>query len=576
MISNIVYIASIVILFIVLLISKKGKEKQNLIVWLPILFITIELIQAFYIGIIRLLNVKAYTWLMAIINIVISVVIWFLFIHKKEHQEYSIDKIDLIFFIAIILYGVYFCLTYFGKNLDIKYSAVDAAAHMLEAKTFALTGATEWNKYFAVIFDAMAMRLATPFIDEFYLYKIFNLTECYHYIISGMMFYSAARIFTQKLHARIILPFLTFIYLLAFPLYSVEFGFVYFTASISIISYIIACLFLMQSEEIDIKIAILLLNLSLFGLFVCYTLFIPVVFVAVFLVLGIHLLHKKIKIPKVILLEFLTFIIPCVLGISQSSNDVGQISGGGLTLDGGCYADLYSNYLLIAPLFLLGIYFCFKQKNHILSLFFILQLGFMAIFFIGAVTGKVSAYYYMKNNNFFWLICFLLVVFAIENSSGDTLRLAGCQLLIIGLLLVSIFIHADEKIINRNSRLISSGSGNFVNIYSFSRDFYGAQPFNPEVLDLYKYIDNNPDLDNGIAVGNDGFVVWAHSLIGTQKDFVSGDSSDFVNKLDGNEKYVIVINSDVYYNSRDYFDNLGEIVYGNGAGYIERINDAEN
>ena len=103
------------------------------------------------------------------------------------------------------------------------------------------------------------------------------------------------------------------------------------------------------------EICIIMLALGCYSLMVCYTLFVPVVFLGIF----ICILNGQIKKKMMISLETIwtmlsVFLIPCILGLIYSFRNVKELAITSSTTtafanEGGSYRDLYSDFILILP-----------------------------------------------------------------------------------------------------------------------------------------------------------------------------------------------------------------------------------
>lgn len=573
MILSITFAISELLAILELIILKHDDRKQSFISRATFAILTIELLHALFLGILNVVGVTYRLSLFTVFNFSFFIILEFI---KRKYgktgiQSFEINIFELIF-IGLFVYSMYyFVVHYFTVDLITRDPLGDASTHYYWAKKLAQTGRILNGKYLGIMTGGIAMSFFSPWVNEFYYFKCFNLMQCYHLAMSILVFYSAGRLICKNNFSHIFLVITTFLYAFGYPLYAIEFGFVYFGVSVTVINYMIFIFLLHENRLIDKKLMIICANLALYGVFVSYTLLVPAMYSGVFLY-GIYLIRdKKGGVLDWILLELKMFIIPCLLGMLQTASDAKEI-GGGLGIDGGCYSDLYSNFILIMPVALCGLLLTIKYKRNIV----VTALGFsqligMALFFFGAMKHKVSAYYYMKNNNVLWLLCFILGLVVIEIASEKHRYVIYSYALSIAFLLTMLFV-GDDKIKEHNNRMIAVDSTNIINIYYFTWNYFSYPQFNKNVIELYNYAYNNmSNPSKGIVVGTEIFNRWFSAIMDSEKSYAYGDLEEYKKQISEDTEYVCIINSDAYYKNQEYFDSLDQVVYTNGAGTVVKL-----
>ena len=330
------------------------------------------------------------------------------------------------------------------------------------------------------------------------------------------------------------------------------------------------------SDDYNQKIIIIFMNLLLYGIFVCYTLFVPTTFFGVFVALVIYMIKKDGK--KIInlhnFLEMLkVFLIPSILGMVQSISNIKFLSssGTGISTDGGCYTDLYSNFVLLLPFALIGAYLIIEKKKKDCTIpITIVQLLFMLFLFYRAMKGTVSAYYYMKNNSLLWTLIWILAIEAILYMIEKQKAAIIFPLMFVAFIIMGKF--GDTWIQSKNSRFYAVSSRSTFNIIHFNNDFmYANTSIDNEMLDLYEYVYKNCQDKKVISVNTEAGNGWFTAFNSNGKSFCYGGLDAYMSMIDEDIGYVCIAYTDPYIESQDYFDSLNDIIYENSRGKIVRI-----
>ena len=183
--------------------------------------------------------------------------------------------------------------------------------------------------FFAAVNSAMPMEALIPKTGIFEMYKTFTLWETGYFFLSGLMFYILISHFLDSKGMKVGGLFSIVIYMLAYPLYSYLFGFSYFGLSIALIAYILYMASLFISRDISRVYAYIMLGMGLFGLFLCYMLFVPAIYPGILIAIAIGIVcTDKLISGKSILTMLGVFLAPSVAGMLLTFGNLIFLSSG--------------------------------------------------------------------------------------------------------------------------------------------------------------------------------------------------------------------------------------------------------
>ena len=576
----VIYLVSIAGLFFLVVMGRKSPERQNVLVWSVLgAFLTL-CAQVLAGGILDILGIGITLVSMSVANLLFcgACVVW---ICRKGWQAGYLSLTDLAG-VAVILYVIWkLAADRYGSALTtINFVSVDAAVHAGLAKGVALTGRLTLGRYFAALVTGMAMEIYRNLAGAgFLLYRGYIFSEVMFTAFSALLLWAALRdrMKTGKLKA-LVPTAIALIYWIGYPAYATLFGFSYFSVSICVLTALLFLLSRYIREEDEKLPVVVMLNLALLGVIVSYTLFVPAAFFGAFATVALEMWkkdRKKIVSWKNIRTMLAIFLIPTALGLYFNIQDLQELSPdtGAITVDGGCYSDLYSNFILLIPFTALGLYFLVRKKeSRYLLPVFLVQLLFTGYLFIKAMDGQVSAYYYMKNNSLLWMLCWLSVGEALLYMM-DRNKAALLFMLYFGAFLYMGFT-GDALVEEKNPRFISVGSGGQFHVMHFNDEFYregDATMIHPEKMDLYRYVDEHCTGETTVSVGKETENAWFRNLTGQDQLFTYGSRDDLARQVEEcGARYICVTYTDPYAVCCDYINSF-DSVYENGQGKIVQI-----
>ncbi len=577
--SAVFYLLSIVCLWISFFLIRKSEAKISAAIWFICSAFFVICNQVFFAAIFNQFHIKISIISIGIINLIVASVCIF-FITRLGIQKYYIKPLEIIelLIIAAVIYK--FAVIRFGHDLHINFVLVDASSHYGMSKDVAVNHTLDNNMYFAALTSGLMMEVYKIFShgDIFHMYRIFIICEIIYTTFTAFLFWVLLREKVKdNIFKAVAAVIITIIYWIGYPAYSTIFGYSYFVMGINIITLLIFIVNAYLSDEYNKTIMIIFMNLLLHGIFVCYTLFVPTTFFGVFIALSIYMIKrdkKKFINLKNVLQMLYIFLIPSILGLIQSFSNVQYLSGSGegISHDGGCYSDFYSNFIPLIPFAIIGIYIIFKEKKKdSLIPISIVQLLFMFLLFYRAMKGTVSAYYYMKNNSLVWTILWVLtaeaILYMIDKCKGAVIF----PVMFLGFIFMGL--RGDEYIQSKNDRFINVSSRNTFNIIYFNYEFSRVYPLlDSDTIDLYKYVYENCQDKLVISVNTEPANGWFNAMNSNGRSFCYGGYEVFEDMLDDEVGYVCIVYTEPYYESQQEFDNFDDIVYENPSGKIIRIN----
>lgn len=558
---------------------KKSSEKQSLIVWSGITILMQYILNAILGGIYGLLKLPISCYSIFPAMLVISV--FLLFINKKNGcQEYEINKLDVIFLVLLILTTLLFWTGYFRLNLLVRFVSVDASVHARFAKQIVLEHTISNNMFLPYMNDGLFMEACLFITGTRGMMHSFVFMRVLDFVVGGLAFYGIIRAYSTK-KGSFPSIIITFLYLFGYPLYVLIFGFVYFGTSVTmIIGLLTVCKFYSVIEEKYKALYILLLNCFLFSVFTTYTLFVPPVFLGLF----IYQIYKLYKNSNLSLLTFIeieakTFVIPCVFGMIYAFGNLKEMqagNGGAIALEGGKYFDLYSNFIFLIPFVVSAVLKQVKNKHEDGTLFCLLtSLTFTIMLFLLSLYGKVSTYYLSKMYNIIWMLSWIYVFIEADYLLNTDKAFVTSLAIEFVFLMVLTLTRFDNKL-NQNKTYVISGSDNFVNIYYFNCNFLLNQGFVDERINNFaETIKENieSEEDSVIFVGNEIDSNWFKTYYG--KCDING-SGNVISVLDDIEKnnytYLCYENEAFSLEDIESIHSLGEIIYSTDFATVIKLN----
>lgn len=544
---------------------QKSEQKLPGILFLGITILSYMLVNTVLAGIYGLIRVPICVYTISLSVMILGGV---LLSYSKNHtQEYVFSKNDKIVLCFLIVLTLCFWIGYFRCKLPIRYVSVDASVHCRWAKQIALQHTLNSNLFFGYVNDGLFMEAMLTITGINGFYHSFAFMRIVDFFVAGLLFYSLIRDLCVTRYQKIAGIVVTAFYIFGYPLYALMFGFVYFGDAVTVICLILLLLKMYEASELKHLWILILLNLGLFGIFTTYTMFVPSVFLGVFidvLVIQKKLGNKIISKESVVEL-FKVFIFPCVLGMAHAYVNLKEVSsGGGIGNDGGKYFDLYSNFVLLAPFVLSSlIKRCKRHQFDGMFWMFVTTIAFTGLFLAGSWFGIVSTYYLSKMYNIIWLLCFVMMMEEIVELSRYNKEFMNAFAAVVFVLSVFVIVDADQKF--NEKQYIQTGANGFLNIYWFNGNFFLSQPFidNDEIALYQECHDVTEQMDDGemLYVGDEIHANWFKAFTNQTEIEINEDISVIQDRIiDGSYKYICV-NRTLSEEEMQVLDAFGNIIY---------------
>ena len=605
MMQSAFYIISYLLLFSAVLFVKKTDEKENAVTFITLSIMTTFCYQALIAGIFSKLGISISIVSVGAIELVTGIIIWGL--NKKYGtQRYTVSRADIMGALsAFLVAGFYFAKRMnFGR--EINFVSIDSASHFRVAKAVAVEHRLYTEMFFAAVNSGLPMEAARPITGDFDMYKVFLLWETGYLFLAGLCFYIIIVQIVKQSGSKPVAVLSMILYMLGYPLYSYIFGFSYFGLCMSLIVYILYAAAYFITGRINRISNYIMINLGLFGLFLCYMMFVPAVYfgVLIAIIAGLIVRHE-LKLGKLIKQGLGVFLIPSVMGliftfmnfkyvtsdVIENGDETGSL---GIATDGGCYNDMYSNFVFLLPFIVYGVVLVIARVQELrrenrsektgikaedslgittVSMLFTLII-FMAVLFIGAMHGKVSVYYYVRNNNVLWLFAWIMAAECINALWKQHKGLIISLFAVFSILVIMIGTNIDERILKKNDRFIEVGSGDILNVYQFNHEF-NRYPSTIWVKDMelieYTYTDlRNKETGKLPVLGDPVFCAWVQAI--TDTDTISVDNTERINTMDMSQyKYIVVQYDGTFIDRSNTIDLDYEIKFENERGFVAEI-----
>ena len=576
---TILYLVSVIILWIEMVVCRKSEQKQNLMIWGILSIAMVLCVQVLCGGIIGKLGIPVSCGSVGIFNLVISLFLA-LWIVKKGRQTYEIKILDVVSILLILGIIMLFSLSKYGRHLDvIDYISPDASSHAASAMTVALEHRIPTNLYFTSLNTGLMMQAyqALTGAGRFDLYRVFIWCEIVYTALAALLFWALIRQRCgenrwQRFVPLLLAPF----YWAGYPLYSTLFGFSYLGIAVCLFEVLLLLLDLYFHDRIRTILFVIGMNLALYGIFVSYTLFVPAAFFGVFAALTLKMSREKSrKLVSVenILMMLKVFLVPTVLGLLYSFSNVEALAPGtgGIRNEGACYNDIYSNFILLIPFMILGIYFLVSRKEggYLLPMAAV-QAVLMAVMMTGLMTGRVSVYYYTKMNSVCWLLAWALVAESILGMARHCKWAILFPFFFYGVVFMGKYWDTWQEKANPLAGRVEVW--NFCDLIMINNTYFNFDTYmTPETMELYRYAADHCAPGEAAGVDLERECGWFRTLTGQENTYTYTGKEEFLEEVEKKGFSYICAGYGKPYETYKEFLDLQEVVMENGAGKILKV-----
>ncbi len=593
------FIISYIFLMYSFLRVKKTDKKINILLWIFLFVVLYMGYNAIIVYLLSVLNIKATLLLRSIINLVMALGLFFL---VKKKQKYYFDKTDLGIVILLFYATFVIFLVRFGFGFNIEFEMDDAAVHFAYGKAFMnsdILGSEMTNiayslanrhLFFASVNLGTLMRVLLPITGLFGIYKSFIIFELFSFFLSGVLLYFIICREKETNKKYLLTISLLFLYMLGYPLTNLLCGFHYWGLAVIVIEGIILLIKEIDNNKLyDNYLIIGMLFILTVSLFITYYLYVPLIYLSIFMCYLYLWRRKLISIKQLIIYTVVTLIIPFIFGIcyfgilGEYFTNTGSTN---LEIDGPNYKNLIGNFIFLLPLFIYKLVNEIKERKiSFVNILAILNIVYMIVLFILVMTDKMSNYYFAKIYNLTWLIFYIYFFKIIYDDWKDIVKVY--MLSYIALSLLALF--RIEKIITDYDSKISEDNAimNLGNVYDYNMKYLirKDKTMSNEIYDLLKHVYKDRKKYQNPR-GEIPFIasyfrkIWivqiidtipnSHDNAGSKKGFVvnkywiNNDIIDIENNED-TQYFVWIVDK----SNNDALDLANyDIMYQNKAGYI--------
>ena len=583
MFNSLLYCLSLLLLFICILYIKKSSEKLNIIKWCCLSLVCIFCINALVAYCLSYLSIPYNLLVVSFIYLLLSILIYFIFI-KKGKQNYYFEKKDLLLLFIVLFVVIFIAIFRFGFPFSIRYESLDAGVHYQTAYSFYkkslllnfVSDGTIYNfqtwRFGSYVNLGLIFKVVSPLVSDINLYNVYILYDLFTLFFTGIIFYYLIQNFKSSKKKQFAYIIGTVLFLLGYPLNNLLFGFFY----VGHASIIFMAIILLINDVQDEKILFGSLFIMNIGILFTYYLFAPIVFVPQFCY---FIKHKNLFIKYIII-----FVIPLILWYiyfilpTFCNNDMNLINQIGL--DGYFYSDIFSNFILFFPI--ITYYFCNKKFNKkemdYCSLLFIFLIFFIIIILCWNLLGIIKMYYVSKYFYILWIMCFLIFFKAIDEFYEKNKMIFRNYIVFMLFTIILSISNIENNIINSSTiKENKTTPVKIFGVYKYNIDLFidGTCPFsNRELHDIKKYykLFGNDFLSNT----EPDRVIWlinfiqptkvdcpANNLYNCINDMYYLDPNKFIELHDDKLYYLFFSRSIYWKDPRKKFQFIEEIDNGN-------------
>lgn len=584
--ASILYLISCIVILSGFYTLKKSEKVLNGITWLAITFVTFMCYNAFTASIINLINIPVNILSFSIINILFGSFMWYKVIKEKKKQVYEYRKFDIFAMVAIIVVVAVVALKRYGISLHLNYDTSDPSIHMQYAMDVVNTQKVA-DMLFAPLNNALFIELLSPLFVPVKYYKIFILSDIVMLILSGAIFYALIEKYTENNFLKVSSLIASILYMIAYPLNNMLWGFVYLGMGVSVIAYMILAVDSYVKDELNKVINIIMISMASASIFLCYSLFMPVVYLGTFICLSLYFFKKKdLFTVKTFFRYVIIYLIPVILGFIYMYFGVfsdGVTPESAIANEGIIYRDLYTSFVFLLPLALYGVCKIIKARENNSTIFIlpVLLIFMLALIVVGLETGKVSSYYYYKNYYLLWMLMMYVGFYGayVLSKVDKTIIVTGFS--VFAAFGFMIYFNIEGIVYAKNAIFWPEPKANvYAGVYGYNYGQFSKPRYfvGTEKYDLYQFVVENY-VSKGLyvpAVGEVEDIYWYEAITNQRQpqlyDWKIGEDKyiDII-KNDSDISYITVFYSgNTYLNNIDYFESF-EKIYNNSAGFICKV-----
>lgn len=595
MIYSLLFVLSFTFSYINIIVLYKFDGKISLVHSMVLSYITQICLGAIGAQILSFCSIYVGRASMSIIYLIIGIVLALCNIKNRKAQRYTINRMEIYSVVVILIGFISVFLMVFTHNIVLAYQNSDPAVHFMMAKEVVEKGKLS-AMYFASLYNALFIEIGQPFIAEINSYKLFIIADSSANLLNVLMFYCMADKLCKSKSSKKCLPIIALLYFMGWPFFNYAIGgFVYFGWGITLISYVLYLLFILnectkRSQQIT---AWVLIFSGCFCTVVCYMLFVPTLTVIVLYGIVTFLKKSGVKISKRQLLCGILILV--IMGVIAFAIAFYGFFGGSmqqifysLQLDGWIQNEPYKDFLFLFPVAIYMTIIRYKnKKSNILYFAFVTVIIYISITMVCSIMGKISAYYFYKEYYVLWLICWLICVDAMEHIfAKDKILVYAYTGVAVTVAAINLF-GGDTNTILRERGLVPDevvGGQNpaALSIYGRAHIFI-AQDREEDIndktafIDMSQFLRTNYESKISILFTSSSYMgKWFKPFVGGERIWINTREKfeEALKNVQNGQIDLVVIhqNTEIYRENRDLMNEF-ESIYDNGYYGIYKISN---
>jgi len=583
------YLVSAILFFIIITIIKKDDStNHSTVAWVVIHSGVMMWVNTCIAGIYALVGIPFTLLSVAIAYDVLSGM-GIIYIHNKGIQRLKWNTWDLVAVLCIVAVAAYFGLRFNKSASPICDVTGDSCMHFRYALNVSNTGIVKGEMFYAPCNNGLFLSILKPLLEPFEYYRSFFAMAIMMVALAGCAIYAIICDMLKKPMSRLFGLALALMYMLGYPLNNYLMGFCYLGMSVTIVVFLFFFLRMWIDDTMRNNWALGAMMMGCFALVMCYMLFAPIIFIAVFITLVLNE-YRRSNLQSFIKIALKVFLVPCILGFYYCYfcffKGRNLSIGDAIKNNGGTRGHYYSNLLIFLPTTVYFLITDIKQRKHIeLTVLTLCVFTFDLIMLALVFLNKISIYYYSKLPYLTWFSCAICSWYGLKYLLEDNKKAFIIHTSFITCLL---FVWAFNVNGILNTKSYEMGYGMFVETYRtvscgafednrvLMNDF---GPYSPDRISLFRYIYDNLGNSTVPLLGdlpNYLDVYWCENLTGQDLSdyyFWTAGAENCIQRIAMRKEvdYVTLMYGTQLYEDTAFIWNRYEKVYENEAGCILKI-----
>lgn len=613
---SVLYIISMIGCIAGFLFIKKTEQKLNVVAEIVISVICFMSYEAVVALIYSNLQIKIDLLTLSVGNIFLCLILLYFIIVKKKRQKLYIDCTDIIIHLVIVVSVIALSIHIFN-GYTIGYNSGDPASHFIFAMRIVRTGEIS-AMHFSPLINAIAISICRPFLEWSEYYKGLILGDTVVFSLLFLLLYIMISQSMKSVKRKIFALVICFFCMFGYPLSSyIVGGYIWLTAGMLFFCFSIYCLNIHLLGIYDVKYTKMLIIVSLSVLSWTYLLFALFALLVEYLTISIIAIAKeKRSVLKLLLHNSLIFIIPGIIFLLtfikywngsdnirdliaslihyETTNEIVRqpaealgMAAEAMMSNGYGYSRLYSDFLIFIPIIIGLITYCIIRRriNFSITITCIFIAGVIFSFFL-CKGGYLSGYYYYKLYFVLWILCWICIKEAYLLFCDNSIAVISYAFSFLFLFITSTF-QVEQRVYDQVS-IINHAEGNVPELFLYTKNFktlknnYTSWWISQEKLQLFTYAinclggaNNSEMLFDYQSVDDFLTMRWYMGFSGSgRSSYAMLSAEEAVNEIvESGTKYIIVLNTNGYYDNNIAIFGAYSIEYKNEAGVILRISE---